>query len=87
MPPPPLHDGPPIAGRNAVRQFWGETLSRFDESRITNLSIEKTTPAQFVRTTTMLDHDAEGKLRYTIRQVTELQHGRVSRRVTSCCRR
>src|SRR5208283_2901025 len=50
VPPPALYDGPPIAGRDAVRRFWTETAARFDDNQITNVSIEESEPARFVRT-------------------------------------
>jgi ketosteroid isomerase-like protein len=81
VPPPPLYDGPLIAGRDAVRRFWNETNTRFDESRITNLAIEDTAPARFVRTAELVHHGAQQELRYTIRQTTELRNGRVVRQI------
>ncbi len=77
VPPPPLYDGPPIVGREAVRRFWAEISERFDESRITNLTIEETAPARFARAAELVHRGPDQELRYRIRQTTELRHGRV----------
>lgn len=77
VPPPPLHEGPPIKGRDAVRRFWAETLPRFAENRITNLTIEELSSTRFVRTAELVHRAPEGELRYRIRQTTALRGGRV----------
>ncbi len=81
VPPPPLYDGPPIAGREAVKRFWTETAARFDDSQITNISIEETAPARFVRTAELVHRSPQRELRYRIRQTTELRNGRVARQI------
>ena len=81
VPPPPLYDGPPIAGREAVRRFWNDTGTRFDESRIINLEVEETAPARFVRTAQLVHRGPQEELKYRIRQTTELRNGRVIRQV------
>lgn len=81
VPPPPVHQGPPIYGRDAVRSFWEKTLARFDENGITNLSIEETAPSRFVRTAELHHKGSQQELRYTIRQTTELRRGRVARQI------
>ena len=81
MPPPPLYDGPLITGRDAVHRFWNTINARFDESRITNLGIEETAPARFVRTAELVHRSPQQELRYRIRQTTELRNGRVVRQV------
>ena len=81
MPPPPLYDGPLITGRDAVRRFWNTTNARFEESQITNLGIEETDPARFVRTAELVHRSSQQELRYRIRQTTELRNGRVARQV------
>jgi ketosteroid isomerase-like protein len=81
VPPPPLYDGPPLVGRQAVRRFWRETTVRFDENRITNLSIEEMTPARFVRTAELVHRSPEQRLQYRIRQTTEIKEGRVVRQI------
>jgi ketosteroid isomerase-like protein len=83
VPPPPLHEGQPLSGRDAVRRFWTEVGARFTESRITNLTIEETAPARFVRTAELVHHGANETLRYRIRQTTELSRGRVARQVNA----
>jgi ketosteroid isomerase-like protein len=83
VPPPALHSGPPIIGRLAAQQFWGEVLRRFERSTITNLSLEEATPSRFIRIA-RLTHDGQaGHVEYTIRQVTEVSAGRVTRQVNA----
>jgi ketosteroid isomerase-like protein len=81
VPPPPVHQGAPIYGRDAVRSFWEKTLAQFDENGITNLSIEETAPSRFVRTAELHHKGSQQELRYTIRQTTELRRGRVARQI------
>lgn len=81
IPPPPLHAGPPIVGRAAVEQFWQEVLARFQQSTITNLSIDELTHDRFVRTARLSHRGRDGSLEYRIRQTTELTGGRVRRQV------
>ena len=81
VPPSALYVGEPIRGRQAVVRFWQEVTDRFEESTITNLSIEETTPERFVRTA-RLSHRGDGRsLDYEIRQTTQLSAGRVIRQV------
>lgn len=55
-------------------------LASFERSTITNLSLEEAAPARFVRTA-RLSHQGPGDLEYTIRQITQLAAGRVTRQV------
>lgn len=81
VPPSPLHDGPSIVGREAVREFWRKVAARFQESRITNLAIEETAPSRFVRTADFFHRGDQHELHYRIRQTSELQKGWVIRQV------
>jgi ketosteroid isomerase-like protein len=83
VPPPPLYEGPPISGRNAVLAFWTGQLERFRSSSIENLSIEEASPGRFVRRASLRHVPAgEGRpLEYVILQTTELRHGRVVRQI------
>lgn len=81
-PPPPLHDGGPVQGREAVFGFWRDVSSRYD-STIENLSLEESSPGRFVRRA-RLRHDpkTEGEaLEYVILQTTEVRSGRVVRQI------
>jgi ketosteroid isomerase-like protein len=80
VPPPALHVGPPIVGRDQVLRFWQTVADRYDRSVITNLSLEEAGPSRFIRTA-RLRHELGGAppLEYEIRQTTELRHGRVVR--------
>jgi ketosteroid isomerase-like protein len=79
VPPSPLYDGPPIMGREAVREFWTNVTARFQENRITNVAIEEIAPARFVRTADVFHRDGQHELHYRIRQTTELKKGWVIR--------
>ena len=81
VPPPPLYDGPPITGRDGVRQFRNGISTRFEENRITNLTVEETAPSRFVRTAELVHRKPQHELRYRIRQTTQLRNGRVARQV------
>ena len=81
VPPPALHAGPPIVGRGAVQRFWEAVLARFEQSTITNLSINEVTPARLIRTARLSHRRADHNVQYTIRQITELGRGRVIRQV------
>jgi ketosteroid isomerase-like protein len=83
IPPPPLHEGPPIKGRGAVVAFWVDQLRRFRSSSIENLSIEEAAPGRFVRRASLrhLPLDGGSPLEYVILQTTELRHGRVVRQL------
>ncbi len=82
-PPPPLYEGPPITGRDAVLAFWSDQLARFRSSSIENLSIVEAGPGRFVRRASLRHLPAgEGEaLEYVILQTTELRRGRVVRQV------
>ena len=82
-PPPPLHDGPPIRGRQAVFDLWREVRERLDTNAIENLSVNEATPRRIVRHARLSHHSsATGEtLDYTIVQTTELERGRVVRQV------
>ena len=83
VPPPPLYEGPPIRGRDAVLTFWAGQLARFRSSSIENLSIEEASPGRFVRRASLRHVSAgEGRpVEYVILQTTELRRGRVVRQV------
>jgi ketosteroid isomerase-like protein len=81
VPPPALHDGPPIVGRRAAISFWQDVLARYGENRIQNLSIEALGPDSFVRTARLSHLGDDARLEYSIRQTTELRQGRVIRQV------
>ncbi len=81
VPPSPLYDGPPIMGREAVREFWAKVTTRFQENRITNVAIEETAPARFVRTAEFFHRDDQHELLYRITQTTELRKGWVIRQI------
>jgi len=80
VPPPQLHQGPPLLGREAVFEFWRATLARYEISTIENLLLEEAAPDRFVRCARLRHHGAE-TLRYDIVQRTELLRGRVVRQV------
>ena len=79
VPPPALHNGQPIIGREAMLQFWNDVLARYPKSSIANLSIQQATPRQFVRTAKLSHDGPAGHLDYVIRQTTELRHGHIIR--------
>jgi ketosteroid isomerase-like protein len=83
VPPPALHSGSPLRGRDAVVGFWAQTLARFPASTIENLAVEETSPQRFVRTARLTHRHSDGSEgpRYAIRQTTELRDGRVIRQV------
>ena len=82
-PPPPLHDGAALRGREAVFAFWRAVLSRYDENSIVNLSVDEASPTRFVRHARLHHHSSvTGEtLDYSIVQTTELNRGRVTRQV------
>jgi SnoaL-like protein len=82
-PPPPLHSGGVLRGREAVLGFWREVFDRYDENTIENLSLDEATPGSFVRRA-RLHHriSATGaSLDYVVVQTTYLERGRVVRQV------
>jgi ketosteroid isomerase-like protein len=82
-PPPPLHSGDPLRGREAVFEFWRAIFDRYDESTIENLSLDEAAPGSFVRRA-RLHHrmNATGEsLDYVVVQTTYLKGGRVVRQV------
>lgn len=83
VPPPPLHDGPPLRGRAAVFAFWRDVRSRYDESAIENLDLREASPGRFVRRARLAHRSRTGvgPLDYVITQTTELERGRVVRQV------
>lgn len=81
VPPPALHSGKPIIGGAAMLQFWNDVLARYPNSTITNLSLQQATARQFVRTARLSHEGPTGQLSYTIRQTTELLHGRIIRQI------
>ncbi len=81
VPPPALHSGAPIIGRDAVMSFWQDVFALYPRSSIENRSIEEALPGRFVRTATLTHENSHGRLQYSIRQVTELRSGRVVRQV------
>jgi hypothetical protein len=83
IPPPPLHDGSPLRGRQAAIDFWRHVFDRYDENTIENLSLDETSPGSFVRRA-CLHHRSSitGEvLDYSILQTTELKSGHVVRQV------
>jgi ketosteroid isomerase-like protein len=82
VPPPPLHEGDPLSGRDAVFAFWREAFERFESSRIENLSLDESAPGRFVRRARLSHRRRDGtELVYEIVQTTELEAGRVVRQV------
>ncbi len=82
-PPPPLHEGDLLRGREAVFAFWRAIFSRYDENIIENLALDETSPGSFVRRA-RLHHSSSaggGSLDYSIVQTTDLNGGRVVRQV------
>jgi hypothetical protein len=81
VPPPALSEAT-IHGKHELLRFWNEVLSRYPEGEITNLDLEEATPTRFIRTIRVV-HRArdEQRLRYDLRQTTELERGRVVRQV------
>jgi ketosteroid isomerase-like protein len=84
-PPPPLHSGDVLRGRDAVVGFWREVFDRYDENTIENLSLDEAAPGSFVRRA-RLHHrmSATGaSLDYVVVQTTYLRRGRVVRQVNA----
>jgi len=82
-PPPPVHDGGPLRGRQAAIEFWRRVFDRFDENTIENLSLDETSRGSFVRRA-RLHHRSSTTgevLDYAIVQTTDLEHGHVVRQV------
>jgi len=81
-PPPPLHDGGPLRGRDAVFEFWSAVDTRY-ESTIENLALQEARPGCLVRTARLRHRPRVGgdELEYEITQTTELHGGRVVRQV------
>lgn len=80
LPPPPLHDGGPIAGRAAVLAFWDAARRAWPQSRIENLALEEAAPGRFVRRARLTHRAPDGRaLDYEIVQTTLLRGGRVVR--------
>lgn len=80
VPPPPLHDGPPITGRASVIAFWDEALREWPQSTIENLALEEAAPGRIVRRARLAHRAAGGRaLDYEIVQTTWLRAGRVVR--------
>jgi len=83
-PPPPLHDGEHLRGRDTVFEFWHTVAARYD-STIENLALEETAPGRIVRRA-RLHHRPRGngeELSYAILQTTELVGGWVVRQVNA----
>ena len=86
VPPPPLGAGE-ITGRAAVLAFWRQTLARYPDSTIENLSLREVQPGSFVRTARLRHQGAGGDaLDYEIVQRTFLRGGRVVRQVNELAR-
>lgn len=82
VPPPPLYEGAPLHGRDAVFAFWREALARYERSAIENLSLEESARGRFVRRARLTHRSRDGdELAYAIEQTTELHRGRVVRQV------
>jgi hypothetical protein len=81
VPPPALYSGAPIVGRANVLAFWNDVLTRYERSRITNLSVEALGHTSFVRTAKHSHYGREATLEYGIRQTTDVRRGRVVRQV------
>jgi hypothetical protein len=82
-PPPPLYEGAPLRGRDAVFDFWRGVRERYDDSNIENLSLEEATPGCIVRRA-RLSHRSSARgeeLTYVIVQTTELDRGYVVRQI------
>ena len=84
-PPPPLHEGAVLRGREAVFAFWRAVLSRYDENSIVNMSVDEASPERFVRLARLHHHsNVTGEtLDYSIVQTTELNRGQVTRQVNT----
>lgn len=82
VPPPALRPPDEMVGRDGLIEFWREALTRYPDSRITNLSLAETERDRFTRTA-RVSHRGPGRpeLTYEIRQLTVLRHGRVVRQV------
>ena len=80
--PPPALSEEPIHGKPDLLRFWHDVLRRYPEGEITTLELEEATPTRFTRTIRLI-HRArdEQRLRYDLRQTTELDRGRVVRQV------
>jgi len=80
--PPPALSEEPIQGKPDLLRFWNDVLRRYPEGEITNLDLEEAEPNRFTRTLRVI-HRArdEQRLRYDLRQTTELERGRVVRQV------
>ncbi len=84
-PPPPLHKGGPLHGRDAVLDFWRGVFARYDDNAIENLFIEEAEPGRIVRRA-RLRHRLRATRRdlaYVIVQTTELERGEVVRQVNT----
>jgi ketosteroid isomerase-like protein len=84
-PPPPLHSGDVLRGREAVVGFWREVFDRYDENTIENLSLDEAAPGSFVRRARLRHRmSATGaSLDYVVVQTTYLRRGRVVRQVNA----
>ncbi len=82
-PPPPLHDGEALRGRDAVFDFWRGVLAAYEDNTIENLSIAEAAPGRIVRRARLRHRSGatDEQLDYTILQSTELLGGRVVRQV------
>ena len=85
VPPPALHEGEPLHGRDAVLAFWRDIVDRYPESTIENLSLEQAAPGLIVRRARLRHRSAtdEDQISYEIVQTTELVAGRVVRQVNA----
>jgi hypothetical protein len=83
VPPPPLHDGSVIRGRQAAMEFWRQVFDRYDENSIENLALDEASPGSFVRRARL--HHRSGTtgetIDYSIVQTTYLAGGHVIRQV------
>ena len=83
LPPPPLHDGSLIRGRQAAIEFWRQVFDRYDENSIENLALDEASPGSFVRRARLRHRSSTtGEvIEYSIVQTTYLESGHVIRQV------
>ena len=80
--PPPALSEEKIRGKPDLLRFWHDVLRRYPVGELTNLDLEEAAPARFTRTIRLVHCSREGqRLRYDLRQTTELERGRVVRQV------
>lgn len=82
-PPPPLHEGEAVRGREAVFDFWHGVFARYDDNTIENISLDEMSSGSFVRRACLHHRSSTTgeSLDYSIVQTTELKHGRVVRQM------